>query len=487
MTKPLITIKDWETGIAQSPFLGFGDMRNLDTDSIPGSVRLGFLATKQSGTNVNELVTFLAANPTDATKIYGIDAAQDFYSTSNSGSTWSTLDTSETGGTGNGLIVWKDYVFIFKNTDITLYGPLSSSPALRTAWNTGMTSDKWHTAFIGSDDKLYFCNNRYVGSIAENSGKTFTWNDATTYTVTQQALVLPSGVRARCISQLGDDLLIGTTKGTNVYDFKFANIYIWNKTATSFNRPLQLAENGIHAMITVDGLTYFIAGTESKLYVTNKTSVKLLTKIPRHVRNLDSGVYLEVFPGSMMYHNGKVMWGLNGSGSQNNIGIFAYDVATGALSIPILPSASGTVYGIGGMISTEREGCLFAWKDSTPAYGIDSNLGVTTYYRKPSGAYFESPMYSVGSQNEQTSTSSIEVEFFQPLASGQGITLEYRTNSSASYSSITSITNTTHPSKLVVNYPFVIRNAQQIQIKGTLTTGSSQTVSPIVKEIRLYG
>ncbi|MEA2036878.1 MAG: hypothetical protein U9O94_05180, partial [Nanoarchaeota archaeon] len=252
------------TGIAASSLVGNADVRNLDISSIPGIAKLNNILAKKSSTTVTAFPKWAVRDTGTIANIYVVDSSGDVWDSDDTGATWGALATQPTaGGTGQGLAIWKDYLFCPRATAMDLYGPLSGTPAWRNSWaGLTMASDTlWHPMITSkNDDKLYGGAGRYVFSIEEKSGQTFDWDNAATYTVTAEALDLPVNYRIKCLEELGNNLMCGTWRGTNVYDFRVADVFPWDRAAASFGQPLTLKEHGVHAMLTINNVLYLLAG-----------------------------------------------------------------------------------------------------------------------------------------------------------------------------------------------------------------------------------
>ena len=78
-------------GIAQSPHVGFGDVRNLDITTIPGIARLNNLLAKKSGSVVTNFVQWFRKDPVTPTSVYALDNAGQVYKSTDSGDNWATV------------------------------------------------------------------------------------------------------------------------------------------------------------------------------------------------------------------------------------------------------------------------------------------------------------------------------------------------------------------------------------------------------------
>src|SRR3990167_5621174 len=120
--KPL-SIEAPRQGISQSPHVGFGNMRNLDIFSVPGVAKLNNILANASTTAVTARVNWIVRDPVTPANFYAVDTAGDLYVSTDSGETFADLGTQPTtGGAGQGLAIWKDYLFCARATAVDLYG-----------------------------------------------------------------------------------------------------------------------------------------------------------------------------------------------------------------------------------------------------------------------------------------------------------------------------------------------------------------------------
>ena len=116
---PKIILNAPRQGIAQSPHVGFADVRNMDIDSIEGIARLNNLMAKKSATTVDAQVKWLARDPDTPAEVRALDSNGVLYESSNSGATWSEIDNGA--GAGQGLIIKWGYAFVCKETKIEVF------------------------------------------------------------------------------------------------------------------------------------------------------------------------------------------------------------------------------------------------------------------------------------------------------------------------------------------------------------------------------
>lgn len=442
-----LVINEWYKGIAESPHLGFGLMRNMNISSTPGVIYPNLATSKKSGTTVTNLVKWFVTDTANAI-IYALDAASNVYSSNSGGQSWTLINgNTTTSGDGDGLAVWKDYLFVARNTKVDVYGPLSGSPSWSNDWKTltangTSESTAFHPMLVGQDDTLYIGNKRYIASLAENTGQTFAPATAGSYTYNTQALDIPSDYRVKCLAELGVNLMIGTTKGDSLVDSRVADIFPWDRTSSSFGLPIHIDNFGVHAMINVNNLLYIFSGIDGSIYVSNGTSTRLLRRIPEDIIKFPTR-YIYIYPGAVITHNEKIYFGLSSTSSGGALreifGVWSitpsgtlnleHQISTGTTSFTnparigaLYPAAAGTygLYHIG-------------WRDDA-TYGIDeSGLfdGFTGYV-----ASAQSALYRVGSPLAPTQFQEIDFIFDKPLASGDGIRIKYRDNLNAAFETL---------------------------------------------------
>lgn len=418
------------------------------------------------------------------------------YAQDANGKVWSYGDTSSgwvliTGnGTANanaqGLAVWKNYLFAFRSAKIDVYGPLTSALGSR-AWtndwqtltaSTGETND--HYAFVSNiDDKLYFADRNstsgtpYIGSITQLT--TFDPATGSTYTYNATALDLPAYKTITCLEDLGSNLMAGTVG---------REIFPWDRTSTSFSNPIIATEDGINCMRTLNNVLYFSAGTRGNIYGTVGSSTTLIREFPAH---LSGTPFKTITIGAMTGHKGRLFFTIYSS-SNTCSGVWSLDVRNGRLVCEnrfsletYTATSSKALYSLG------SETYIVSWTGGGVS-GIDSILhGVSSsYYQTGYGAYFESALYEVGTEIQKKDFRSIEHLLTKALATGHGIQLYYRTNSSDSYSLIGTFDSTT-PGTKQSHFKLgpKIPRCTMVQIKCELTTGSTSTTTPKLKSVTL--
>jgi hypothetical protein len=474
-----IVIDNFQRGIADSPHLGFADMRNVDIHSEPGVVKISSAATKQSGSTVTDLILWFATNPNNG-DIFALGDSGKVYKSTDDGSTWSLVSGNTTPGNGNGMAIWKDYLFVARNTSLDVYGPLSSSPSWTNGWQTLTSDTQYHPMIAASDDLLYIGAGRYITSILETAGSTFAPGTSSTYNFTAQALDLPSQYRVKCLAELGNKLMIGTVIGAAGETIFGADIFPWRHfdNASSYERPIRFYTSGIDSMLVVNNSLYVVAG--GALYITLGSDVQKI----RDFRFYNSSIMFRSIPAGMTYVNNQLFIVNTASTSSIPRGVFSYK--EGAMSFVNQNSAGVVSTGSIGAIHPFSGGFIFGWYDGTN-YGIDLVASSNGTYANYTG-YVDSQLIRVGSGFKKRTFSEIDWVLDRPLSTPTAsIRLSYRTSLSASFATIATFSGDTY-TDTSFTYNFAFPACDHIQIRAELRDATSNAVltHPVkLREIRL--
>ena len=492
-----ITINAPRQGIAQSPHVGFADVRNMDIDSIEGIARLNNIMVKKSGATVVAQVNWIVRHPVTTTEVYALDSAGTVYKSADSGATWAVLaGSSSTSAHGNGLAIWNNYLFVARDTKLDVCGDGSGTGIIAANWTLDwQTIDSdvlWHPLYISdNDNKLYGGAGKYIFSVEELT----TFDPATggTFTFTQQALDLPDDYRIKCLEELGNNLMIGTWQGTNVTDIRKANIYPWDRSSVSFTQPIKIDTYGVHAMKNNGNSLIVLAGTNGIVYSCNGASAWAIGQLPQ---DLSGGKYLEFYPGALVNYKDKMFFGVGQGGTttisgmgvyslkqtgNGNILNFEHTVSTlsdGSLK-PLKPSA---------LLPMSRDTLLMAWRDDT-TYGIDLTTATSYAYTTDYSGYFDSPLYEIGNVDNKAKPNQIELHLGKPLATGEGVQIKYRKSLSDSWVTVKTMAYADNKvgamtSRIITaDVDLKIKQGEQIQFrvafKGTTTTSPDYKFSII--------
>lgn len=367
-------------GIAQSPHVGYASVRDLDIFTIPGVVQLNNVLAKESAATIDSLPLWIVKNPASPANLYAVSLNGKMWQSADSGDSWTTLTGITAGGTGQGLAIWKDYLFLAYGAGIDVYGPLSGSASWSKAWKTDVTSATWQPMLVSKlDGKLYIGMDRYVASLEEVAGQnfapgtggTFTWSGGNS---SGSALDLPEDYKVKCLAELGNNLMVGTWQGSNLYDLKIADIFPWDGTSTTYGNPIVLNENGVHAMININNYLYILAGLEGNIYKSNGVSASLIGKIPRSMADYTAGKYLVPYPGAICEYKGKLTFGVSGDGTSTTIGgcgVYSLsETAKGNIlnlehTISTTSDGSDEILQIGSLLPITRDQLVVGWRDGS--------------------------------------------------------------------------------------------------------------------------
>lgn len=480
-----IVINNFQKGIADSPHLGFGDMRNLDVSSETGVAQINFRTV--SSTSTLDFVKWIVVDPNTPTRIFALGDTSKLYISTNSGDTWARV-TGNTTAQGNGMVMWKNAVIVAKGSALeVLESPYTSSDWYTSFGSNIATDTDFHPMIVGQDDIVYGGAGRYIFTIQENANSTFQAGTAATYTMATAALDLPQDYRVKCLEELGQDLMIGTTKGTNTQDYNVADIFPWDRTSDTFALPVRIAEPGVHQLKNVGNTLYVAAGVNGNYYVTNGTTARREFSLPKNVLDLAPNTYTKLFPAAITAYQDGILFGVGSStfGIGGN-GVWGYKGK--ALTIDNIVSngedGSGTAnIEIGAIQVIAGNSYLVSWSYGGVAFGIDKVS--TTRYTNYS-AYFESQYIPLGSRTNPVPLSEIEFTLTEPLTTGQGVRLKYRTNLSDSFTTIGTYDAATYGTatmNFIDSLGVTVENG--IQIRGELTTGASSTATVSLREVRL--
>ncbi len=480
MPNPLVVAAPRE-GIAPSPHIGFGNVRNIDMFSKPGVARLNNILVKESASTVDAQIKWIVKNPASPANVYAVDSNGSVYNSSNSGDTWAEL--SDRGGAGQGLAVWKDYLFVAEGGTVDVYGPLSGSPSWSNDWQSFSENDSdWEPMLVSKlDGNLYIGTGRYVASLSEDSGQNFAPGSASTYTYTASHLTLPEDYRVKCLAEQGNNLMIGTWMGSNIYDNKIADIFPWDGSSTTYYDPVQINENGVNAMLNIGGNLYVLAGTEGKIYKSNGVQAWPIAQIPEAISDIRGGKYLEPYPGAIMNFKGRPFFAIN-SQDVDGMGVYSLmETANGNILNCEHVISTETTGGtnpliIGALLGIARDQFVAGWRDNA-TYGIDRSSQTSYAYTTDYTGFFDSPIYQVGTYTNGRKYDTLELTLGKELAASEGVQLSYRVNETDSFTTIGTYTTAeigTGQSSFrtdEINIP----ECQQIQIRVALLGTSTTT------------
>ena len=336
---------------------------------------------------------------------------------------------------------------------------------------------------------IYGGAGQYVFSIEEVSGQNFAPATGGTYTFTQQALDLPEDYKIKSLVELGNNLMCGTWQGTNIYDLKIADIFPWDRSSPSFFKPIQIAEHGVNAMLTIGNVIYVLAGIGGAVYKTDGVNVYQVAQVPESITSIiGSNKYMLPYPGAIVNYKGRPFFGLsNSAAAMDGAGVWSLlETSAGTIlnfehEISAGETGVNNVVNIGALLPISRDEILAGWQDlNGSAFGIDktTNTSYTTSY----GGYFTSPLYTIGTMLSAKEYSQIEFQLAKELAANEGVKLEFRINLTDSWTTIGTYTFAALGAVTAHNVACPIPASDKLQLRVSLT---GTTTTPHFKHVIL--
>lgn len=386
-------------------------------------------------------------------------------------------------GQGGGISILGRYLMVFSGTQID-YALMASffSTAPGTVWQYNWIggspdSTAFRDCISATDDAIYFTNGSAVGSILHNPGSSaFNPGTPATYTFNSTALALPQTETATCLGQLGTFLLVGGVKNF---------VYPWNRTATSYNYPIILAESRTSQIITTNSNAYLFTGNRGRIYVTNGSNVELYKKIPDSLSGTVDPYYTWT---SAQYWKNQLYCGFT---TQSNAaisiettgGVWAIDTQTEALRLTNRLSygayTGSTVFISPNVTAAPAGGGFFVAWSNNGTYGVDrtSSSPYTNFE-----AYLDSDLIPVGTFLDVATFEQVEFKLSRPLVTGESVRLSWRGNLTDSF---TPIGTTSTAGLLSEYYPVNFQKTQWLQIRGETSSTASSPSYVTLREIRL--
>lgn len=429
---------DLVRGQGSSPFTGLAHVRNLDLFSVPGIARI------QQRTSLYQSTTDLPL------AIVRVPSGN--YVGTRDGKLYKNGAVLQSGlGIVYDLVVSDDYLFIFRQSDIDVYGPLSSAGVTYfSGWKTGLTTGYYHKAQVSSmESAIYIANGPYIASITSFVAGV-TPATAPTAVFDDDAFVFRAGDFAHTLEELGDLLVASTHQGSSYMDINtgIGRLYSWNRVDPFYENLLKFPEGCPTQLLTDGSVMYSQVGIYGNLYAINAVSSKLLGEINF---NINQNASLTPYPNAIAKIDDEIVFGtstrdesFDGATAhgiytlKNGVAYLRNTISTGNVGASqsmaigaICPISSGSV----------AKGMLIGWQDGSSA-GVDE----ITFSPYPNyQAYFESQLYKVGTRGNPKQYSELEVTFAKPLIANQGFKVQYRESLSATWTDLITITtaNTT--------------------------------------------
>ena len=483
MAKQVLSLRYFNGGISNSKKEGLkGSFRNgKRADIISDANEFSILPTtvKRSGSTVVDLIKWIVPGTPSSTDIYSYGSTGRIYSESSSG-TWTDLRTVASSA-GQGLEVFNDYLYYTQNSQLGRYGPLSGVPAFTDNWKTGLTATTDFAPIKAFKEGFVV---GHGNNIAWYNGVAFQRSPDTTITDSDSVkrLILPPGLKVRSFEILGEFLVIGTWRGTNIYDNNEGYLFFWDGTATTFNFFAPISEGACNALCVRKNALYTIAG--SRGYIEKGYQP---FQIVQTTPNLERGKFVEVYPGAITNYLGSTCIGIAGSTDSTAVfqGVYVYgsqeDMYPDALNYAYTVSTAterstslkiGSLKGIGNFL-------YIGWQDGV-TYGVD-RVGITN--APYANASIESLIFDDQRAYASKQGLFIKVQHL-PLLTGESVQVGFRVDrdTSFTYSDVHSYSATETKPKSVetrMAIPSDLSSFNEIEITVVIsqTNGTSPTVT----------
>ena len=294
-------------------------------------------------------------------------------------------------------------------------------------------------------------------------------------TFTPMAVSIPINETAKCIAEIGNNILIGCTGNV---------VYPWNQQDPNTSDMINLPERNVSSIITVNNMGYIFAGNKGNIYITNGSAASAVISVPDYCAGIAGtpSTYIEPYFiwGGSMYLKGRVYFSIKDQTvtKAGNCGgiwsfiptqnmFFGQDVG---LALRLENQASyGNYNGYSTLLIPAQNQLAIApqywnaWFDGTSGYGIDFT-GTTT----STPATIEMDLIPTGTMLEKQTFKQIEYKLSTPLAVGESVAISYRQNSTASYATCGTI-NTESTTPLSGYYNINFEKGQWLQLQAVLT------------------
>jgi len=441
------TIKNWNKGIAESDYLGIGDLRySVGTDvSIEGKIQVNQKLTKKSSTTVTDFCKYGFAASDGKTYWFG-DTGKIYRESSDTFTKVGDMTEEIFGACEyNGYLYWAtattEYKVIISSTDFD---------ADKTTVGTFTNGDTPHPHIV-------HLTNLYIGD-----GKDIVKSTD----VTSSVLDLDPDMIIQTINSYGIDLMIGS----RVSNTNQCQMVRWNCNDPSWNFGDAILEDSINSVVIENQTNEILvsAGSKGNLYSYTGSALKFVRQIPGiYTPTAKSAIY------SMANFGNSILIGVsNLTGNPCLQGVYRYwsipDYKCLNLDYVISPDKTASISV--GAIVVQGQDVWVAWKDGD-TYGIDK----LDYSNKYSGAYFETITYR---PNRSIVKLLKEVRVAtEKLPASCSVDVEQKADEASSWSDVGEI-NTENTTLKTLS-----QKAEHEKIKFKVTLNTSSNTTPAIEEL----
>lgn len=333
-----------------------------------------------------------------------------------------------------------------------------------------------------------------VGTQYLNTFYPFSSDGLLTLTFTPQRLNLPIFEKSQCISEIGNNILIGCNGNI---------VYPWNQIDPLPGDIISLPENNVSSIINVNNMGYIFAGNKGNIYITNGSSASGVLTVPDYCAGIagTQKSYIEPYFtwGGTMYLRGRVYFSIldqTSTKAGNCGGIWSFvptqNIFFGqneGISLRLENQSSyGTYSGYSTILLPSQTQTAISpqywsgWQSDSAgvSYGIDFTSTTTG-----TTAIIETDLIPSGTMLNKKTFQQIEYKLASPLAVGESVAISYRKNGTEAYTSCgTAIVEST--TGLSGYFTANFENTQWLQLKITLTPLSTSSSTFVrLTEIRI--
>lgn len=412
-----------------------------------------------------------------------------------------------TGSSGNGIIYYKGYILVFRNSYISALNDIQSITDTLTWTNdfiTKQASASFNVPFISvNDDSIYFSDGiptagsyYQVSMLEEVVGKVFDPTDATTFSYAAGVITLPNDNgkgEATSIKEMSQYIVIGTNSN---------KIFFWDKKSPSFTSFITLQDEGIKGIEIVGDTGYAFVGINGYMYVFNTSSSSRIKVVPEQISNQYYGNIEINFTATSTYQK-ELLFAIK---IGVNCYLMSYNLETKKLVKKNI-SSFGEALSSTNTVTTTQNGYIsyilvsidniiigssyYNFTTSAFTYALESLLynpsllsGIYTYYVYDNyEANIITGLITYGDIYNKRTTKELFVSLLRPLETSQGIKISYRRDDISSWTLLKTIDYTTYGAFKEIKLPAPITDIIDLQIKIELD-GLNLT-SPRLKTVRL--
>lgn len=434
-------------GIAPDPYSGMNRMYQVNL-TVPNEVSVGYPITTSTTSGVTlgvpcsrSIAWFAGYTSAAAAGSPSHFAILDkdghvFEATSMTGTfTFLSSSNSTTSSSVNDSIsYYLGYLFKFRNDSIDIWNgstwyKVGWNPATGGAGVSSITAGVPHFSYVGTDNILYFCNGNYLGSIGLADPSTPTSFDPATpatYTFSATKLQLPASDWAISIGEVGG----GNTPQSTLLVGGLTNaIYPWDKTSSSFNYPIFMADNYAARIVSANQNAFIFAGKTSgrgRIFITNGAQAEEYFKMPDYLFGQQDPYY--TWGDAIFWRNNLIFGTFVVPNSQSSpllvSQLWALDLDTKAFrsisEIPSAATAKGNATALIGVPNLGTSGFSFiiGWDDNAAAPGIGYS-GTTA--GTSATATITTDLIPMGTFLKRKTYKQVEVKFRTPLQTGESL------------------------------------------------------------------